>query len=211
LSPVRIIEGRQQQSSPERRSKRRQQHTRPQHPQSGPRLWWQDLAYGVTLYLICIYLPTLYRLLSSLYQNIWCPLVISFTRRLGGDAAWTDVGVVLVLSTSLAIIRIVLVQWLVDMQSPRNIQAMVRCKSIHLLSSAYPESLTPTTTRKLLGKDTNLDLLPSLPSLSDLAGHPSLLLQRENTPAAPIPVSNMKRSDSWLELYVSMICVHLIV
>lgn len=186
-------------TSPERRTRRRKQ------PQPPTRLWWQDLVYGVTLYLICIYLPTLYGLLSSLNRNVWWPFVVAFTKRLGGDAAWTDGIVVLILSTSLAILRISLVRWLVDMQSPGNIQAMVRCKSIHLLSSAYPQSLTPTTNR-LVMKHTNLSqMAPSLPSLDDLSGHTALLVQqqqpREITPLIP-EVSNMKRSDSWLERYV---------
>jgi hypothetical protein len=54
-----------------------------------------------------------------------------------GDAAWTDVGILFVVSLSLAMIRIAVIQRLDDMPSPQHVEAMVRCKSIHLLSSAF--------------------------------------------------------------------------
>lgn len=130
------------------------------------RCWWHDLGIGLSLYLSCIYLPTLYRIVAYLYHSVWCPLAKSFIKQLvGGDAAWTDVCIILLLSTSLAIVRIAVVQWLIDTQSPHHLEAMVRCKSIHLLSSAYPQSLTPTATPMTIRVVGNLDSAPSLPSL----------------------------------------------
>ena len=131
------------------------------------RCWWHDLGIGLSLYLSCIYLPTLYQFVAYLYNSVWCPVVKSFIKQLvGGDAAWTDVCIILVLSTSLAVLRIAVVQWLVDTQSPHHLEAMVRCKSIHLLSSAYPQSLTPTAApMSIRVVNANLDSAPSLPSL----------------------------------------------
>lgn len=183
------------------------------------RLWWQDLLYGLTVYLLCIYLPYLYQQFQHVYQNFWCPFVLVFTKKLiGGDAAWSDFYIIMVLSTSLAIVRIAVVQWLVDMASPTNVQAMVRCKSIHLLSSAYPQSLTPTTKRpiaslKISGSlashgtsHGNLSAMaaaaPSLPDLSTSRSMSFLAgLNKSNESLQP-RTPTMKRSDSWLERYV---------
>lgn len=195
--------------------KRRRQRRRP---------WWHDLGIGLSLYLCCIYLPTLWSLLSYFYHSIWCPFANkTLTRQLGADAAWTDVGIILVLSISLAIVRIVLVQYLVDfMQSPHHVEAMVRCKSIHLLSSAYPQSLTPTPDRKKIVNIIGTGGGPSLPSLpllsnNDLPPVSSLGLlqqiqdqqqQEEDGTLQPRMANSpsqarMKRSPSWVERYVS--------
>lgn len=166
------------QSQSQQRTKSTQSQRRRQHPRR-PRCWWHDLGIGLSLYLTCIYLPTFYHSFSYLYNYIWCPLAKSFCKELlGGDAAWTDVGIIFVVSLSLAMIRIAVIQRLVDMPSPHHVEAMVRCKSIHLLSSAYPQSLTPTQAPRTISDANgtkrqqqnmfaaNFDSAPQLPSLT---------------------------------------------
>ena len=149
-------------ASPNKQTQRRRQHP------TRPRAWWHDLGIGLSLYLTCIYLPTLYHCFSYLYNYIWCPLAKSFCKELlGGDAAWTDVAIIFVVSLSLAMIRITVIQRLVDMPLPIHVEAMVRCKSIHLLSSAYPQSLTPKSKHQQhqLHTIANFELAPPLPLL----------------------------------------------
>jgi len=64
---------------------------------------------------------------------------------LAPDAGISDVAIVIFLSLSMAIIRVALVHFLVpNYKQPKRLEALVRCKSIHLLSSAYSGSVTPT-------------------------------------------------------------------
>ena len=185
-------------------AKSTQNRRRRQRPRQ-PRCWWHDLGIGLSLYLTCIYLPSFYNTFSYLYNYIWCPLAKSFCKELlGGDAAWTDVGIIFVVSLSLAMIRIAAIQRLVDMPSPHHVEAMVRCKSIHLLSSAYPQSLTPTqaprstdthgTKRHERFFNANFDLAPPLPSLTGgdrdhVSAHTNNMLeqqQEQQTSSSPI-------------------------
>jgi hypothetical protein len=84
---------------------------------------------------------------------------------LAPDAGISDVAIVVVLSLSMAVIRLALVHFLVpNYKQPKRLAALVRCKSIHLLSSQYPGSLTPTTSvsHKLKNLDKTALLLPGL-------------------------------------------------
>ena len=61
----------------------------------------------------------------------------------------TDARVVVLLSFSLALIRLVITQCLVPLKEEQAVQALVECKSVHLLSQDYP--LTPqVSTKKLI-------------------------------------------------------------
>jgi hypothetical protein len=212
---------------PRHRKRNRQQPTI-------PRPWWEEFLFGTMLYLTCIYLPTCLRLVQSLYQHVWNPFLLSLTKRLGGDPAWGDVWIVMIMSTSMAALRISLVQSFVNMQSPQRVEgtyiprncscfglspiayrwshiqnvAMVRCKSLHLLSSAYPRSLSPAAHKKVISRE-DLDHASPLPSLPPLTSspreddqkavfQPRLLEMKSETYVAP-EASPMKRSDSWLE------------
>ena len=143
------------------------------------RTWWSDLLQGLALYLLCLILPTLFAPIGLFYEKqtwvsnyVTTPLSRLLTRTIGAEAEWTDLGIIVVLSLSLAIIRIAIVNWLGEISGSEQLEAMVRCKSIHLLSSAYQESLTPTKAKKpIIIID---DMAPAMPSLT--------------------------RSDSWLEL-----------
>lgn len=81
------------------------------------------------------------------------------------DTEWTtDVGIVAVLSLTMAMIRLLLVHLLVPRYlAPKRLEALVRCKSVHLLSSAYPKSLTPQSSKRTLSVDT--DNMPPPPPL----------------------------------------------
>ena len=63
--------------------------------------------------------------------------------------------------------RLLFIQRLVDMPLPIHVEATVRCKSIHLLSLAYPQSLTPKSKHQQhqLHTISNFELAPRLPSL----------------------------------------------
>lgn len=132
----------------------------------------KDFLYGISLYVLCLSLPTLLGALTArLYQEqqslhvesyyeqmsdylcqnwwtFWCPTDDSSLPSLQApDAEWTDVGIVAILSLSLTILRLALVHLLVPRYlAPKRLEALVRCKSVHLLSSAYPKSLTPQST-----------------------------------------------------------------
>lgn len=100
------------------------------------------------------------------------------------DAHLSDLAIVIILSLSMALIRIWLVHLLVPryLTSAQRLDALVRCKSIHLLSAAYPPSLTPNHSdmRPVMELTTTLDhhrpqalrqdLLPFLPDLQNSAG-----------------------------------------
>jgi hypothetical protein len=181
----------------------------------------QDFLYGTSLYVLCLALPTLLGALTSRlsrekesryvqsyyeqmsdylcqnyeYWTLFCPTQdsSSLSSLQASDAEWTDVGIVAILSLSLATLRLALVHLLVPRYlAPKRLEALVRCKSVHLLSSSYPKSVTPqskprnvvqlelppapilfpldhsvtprpTHTPKLSGRD-----LPPAPSLSSL-------------------------------------------
>jgi len=140
----------------------------------------------------------------------------------------------MIMSTSMAALRIYLVQSFVNMQSPQRVEgtylgtvlvsgypymahgwshienvAMVRCKSLHLLSSAYPRSLSPGAHKKVISRE-DLDQVSPLPPLPPLTSSPReddqkavfqprlLEMMKSETYVAP-EASPMKRSDSWLE------------
>jgi hypothetical protein len=74
----------------------------------------------------------------------------SLTDALAPDAGISDVGVVVLLSLSMAVVRLTLVHFLVpEYNQPKRLRALVRCKSIHLLSSAYPGTVTPRSSVKM--------------------------------------------------------------
>ncbi|OEU18867.1 hypothetical protein FRACYDRAFT_237150 [Fragilariopsis cylindrus CCMP1102] len=61
------------------------------------------------------------------------------------DAGISDVAIVILLSLSMAITRVTLVHFLVpNYRQPKRLEALVQCKSIHLLEFAYSGSVTPT-------------------------------------------------------------------
>lgn len=61
------------------------------------------------------------------------------------DAGISDVAIVILLSLSMAITRVALVHFLVpNYRQPKRLEALVQCKSIHLLEFAYSGSVTPT-------------------------------------------------------------------
>ena len=75
---------------------------------------------------------------------------------LAPDAGLSDVAIIIFLSLTIAITRIALVHFLVpNYKQPNRLKALVRCKSIHLLSSAsaYSGSVTPTTEKMRMNSD----------------------------------------------------------
>jgi hypothetical protein len=71
------------------------------------------------------------------------------------DAQWTDLGTVAFLSLALATVRILILCGTVPLQEPNRLSAVIRCKSVHLLSRDYhltPHG-TPVTKRKLAAAD----------------------------------------------------------
>mmetsp|Transcript_19785 Transcript_19785/g.49219 ORF Transcript_19785/g.49219 Transcript_19785/m.49219 type:complete len:649 (+) Transcript_19785:132-2078(+) len=69
---------------------------------------------------------------------------------LASDARISDLAIVICLSLSMAVTRILLVHFLVpNYKQPKRLEALVRCKSIHLLSSSYSGAVTPTKSMRL--------------------------------------------------------------
>lgn len=66
------------------------------------------------------------------------------------DAQWTDLGTVAFLSLTLAAIRLLILLVFVPLKEPDRLSAVIRCKSIHLLSRDY--QLTPNGTPKISRK-----------------------------------------------------------
>uniref|UniRef100_A0A7S3KVC5 TLC domain-containing protein n=1 Tax=Amphora coffeiformis TaxID=265554 RepID=A0A7S3KVC5_9STRA len=66
------------------------------------------------------------------------------------DAQWTDLGTVAFLSLALATIRIFILLAIIPLKEPNRLNAIIRCKSIHLLSRDYQltPNGTPVITRK---------------------------------------------------------------
>lgn len=92
---------------------------------------------------------------------------------LAPDAGISDLAIVIFLSLSMAVTRVALVHFLVpNYKQPKRLEALVRCKSIHLLSSSYSRSrmVTPTKSLRLKNFNTtdfrNLAGLP-IPDLSN--------------------------------------------
>eukprot|EP00536_Pseudo-nitzschia_multiseries_P012457 jgi/Psemu1/32159/gm1.32159_g len=73
---------------------------------------------------------------------------------LAPDAGISDLAIVILLSLSMAVTRVALVHFLVpNYKQPKRLEALVRCKSIHLLSSSYSGSVTPTKVMRLNSLD----------------------------------------------------------
>lgn len=73
---------------------------------------------------------------------------------LAPDAGISDLGIVIFLSMSMAVTRVLLVHFLVpNYKQPKRLEALVRCKSIHLLSSSYSGAVTPTKAMQLKSFD----------------------------------------------------------
>lgn len=92
----------------------------------------------------------------------WTSLTGSSAGVLAPDAGVSDLAIVVLLSLSMAFLRVTLVHYLVpNYKQPRRLEALVRCKSIHLLSSSYPGSVTPTKTMMFKSFDGAI-LIPQL-------------------------------------------------
>jgi hypothetical protein len=66
------------------------------------------------------------------------------------DAGISDLAIVILLSLSMAITRVALVHFLVpNYRQPKRLEALVQCKSIHLLEFAYSGSVTPTKNMRI--------------------------------------------------------------
>lgn len=73
---------------------------------------------------------------------------------LAPDAGISDFAIVIFLSLSMAVTRVALVHFLVpNYKQPKRLEALVRCKSIHLLSSSYNGSVTPTKAMRIKSFD----------------------------------------------------------
>ena len=85
------------------------------------------------------------------------------------DTGISDVAIVAVLSLSLALVRVALVHYLVPhYKQPERLEALVRCKSVHLLSSHYSGTVTPrgSMSRQSTMSEEALKLLPPIPLLT---------------------------------------------
>jgi hypothetical protein len=152
---------------------------------------------GATLYTLCIVLPGVLGLIVGIMKGFWtenlsticsipllaslnwCKQILlgsirsesnskSLAAAIAPDAGISDVGIVAFLSLSMAVIRLALVHLLVpDYNQPKRMKALVRCKSIHLLSSQYTGNGTPRPIKQTTGLDDNagLAMLPTLSSL----------------------------------------------
>jgi hypothetical protein len=85
------------------------------------------------------------------------------------DAEWSDVGIVAVLSLSMALIRLLLVHLLVPryLASPIRLEALVRCKSVSLLSSSYQKTLTPQASKRKLNIQDDSGAIPPPPLFAE--------------------------------------------
>lgn len=132
---------------------------------------WQDdgILYRITVQTCS---------LSWMYNFYWCknyrPTSWTFSTGssagvLAPDAGISDVAIVVLLSLTMACVRITLVHYLVpNYKQPQRLEALVRCKSIHLLSSSYPGSVTPTRVVKMKSLDeTMLVSKLQMPNLMD--------------------------------------------
>lgn len=106
------------------------------------------------------------------------------------DARWTDFGLIAAFSLTLALVRVLLVQLLVPMDDSKTLEAMVRCKSIHLLSADY--QLTPLLDRPTVVIDSSVPVLPNLGD-DDSAMGVGLGIDESDgleQPPAPVPPSS---------------------
>lgn len=150
---------------------------------------WRIFVEGATLYVTCLVLPTAVGILIRCYEDgwwknqsaddvswseyaydnavyylcdygwSWCP-----SEKVLADARSSDLVYVAWMSLLLAVLRVAFVQRLVPLSNKENCRALWRVKSVHLLSSDYSETLTPTLTRRNTLEDLDVDLL-KLPSL----------------------------------------------
>ena len=135
---------------------------------------FQIFIEGAALYTLCLILPKLFGLLTGFInkflehhsqQNY-------FSGAIAPDAGISDVAIVGFLSLSMAIIRLMLVHFLVPgYDQPHRMKAFVRCKSVHLLSSHYTGNGTPKINKRKvalqMNDTTDAALLPPLPFLPD--------------------------------------------
>ena len=144
---------------------------------------WMALVEGVTLYGLCLVVPSLLGIVMRLDRLQIEDLVMWGKMEVCARSAWicwhvfgmalpppedeivltfdnfapdafyvSDIYVIGGLTLTMALVRVLLVHWLVPNHlAPQQMEALVRCKSIHLLSSQYKESLTPRETpRKVI-------------------------------------------------------------
>jgi hypothetical protein len=154
------------------------------------------LIEGASIYAMCLFVPSILGKLVSWYQASWdtngifhqlalqacssswlsgLQWCIRNTRPsssmsvLAPDAGISDVAIVVTLCVFMAVIRLTLVHFLVpNYNQPRRLAALVRCKSIHLLSASYEGTVTPVNNLKR--KTVNLDeaaMMLSIPALSN--------------------------------------------
>uniref|UniRef100_A0A7S1VDC8 TLC domain-containing protein n=1 Tax=Grammatophora oceanica TaxID=210454 RepID=A0A7S1VDC8_9STRA len=141
-----------QRARPHQSRRRRRQQREP--------CWWKQFLQGAMLYFLCISLPTIGGMgwrwfsqtpVSEFLRPLWklldyrsaIPLLLTFAGR------WTGIILLTILTLLFAIARITLVSLLISEQDneasqKEKIEAIVRVRSVHLLSSAYPKSLTPS-------------------------------------------------------------------
>jgi hypothetical protein len=154
---------------------------------------WVVFSESATLYAACLVLPALLGSLVRFSQDHWAPLLSIFVSRYSNtqssleiptigpetrpnDPIWSsntnthdDVWTVALFALGLAFLRLGIVQWIVmPLQSSHQLHAMVRCKSINLLSSDYSqtpeEGTTPAQNRptRIIEGVENIPPLPSL-------------------------------------------------
>lgn len=151
---------------------------------------------GASIYALCLFLPSILGQILYWYKSSWAtngilkqlairactsPIFAHLQwciRNTGNgdsasvlapDAGISDVAIVSTLCLIMAMIRLTLVHFLVpNYNQPKRLEALVRCKSISLLSSAYPGSVTPRSSQK--GKPLKVDTqnlllaIPPMPS-----------------------------------------------
>ena len=119
--------------------------------------------------------------LSMMSRLQWCiqnvaafeesPNTSSLTDALAPDADVSDFAIVGLLSLSMAIIRLLLVHYLIpDYNQPKRLEALVRCKSLHLLSSPDPGTVTPRSASSFKMKTMDFSEAAMLPTLPPLGG-----------------------------------------
>ena len=163
-----------------KKSKQKQQEKK-KRPQNAS---WMALVEGATLYGLCLVVPSVLGILISLdriqlleitnrvqieicKRSAWIcwhlfgrieeepKIQLTFDHFTAPDTHVSDFYVIVMLTLSIAFIRVLLVHFLVPNKlAPQQMEALVRCKSITLLSSDYKGSLTPTETpRKVIDFD----------------------------------------------------------
>jgi hypothetical protein len=152
------------------------------------------LIEGASIYVLCLLLPNIVGQIVGWYKSSWatngifrqlavraCSSYIFSGLQwcirntgsidsmsvLAPDAGISDVAIVSTLCLIMAVIRLTLIHYLVpNYNQPKRLEALMRCKSISLLSSAYPGSVTPRSSvkEKILQVDTS-NILLSIPTL----------------------------------------------